>query len=58
VHLREGSGLKEIVDGRAGGALSAGEIDWNGRGVSAAKVAAFDGVGQQTQERFDLVSGH
>jgi hypothetical protein len=58
VHLGKGSWLEEIVDGGAGGALAAGEIDWDGRGVSAAEVAAFDGVGKQTQEGFDFVSGH
>jgi len=58
VHLGEGSGFQEIVDGGAGGALAAREIDGAGGGIGAAEVATFDGMGLEIEEGLDFVGGH
>ena len=58
VHFREGAGLEEIVDGGGGGTDAAGKVEGRGRGISAAKGAAFNGVGLKVEEGFDLLCSH
>lgn len=58
VHLREGAGLEQVVDGGALVSDSAVESDGAGRGVGAAIVAAFHRVGREAKQSLDFVGGH
>jgi hypothetical protein len=58
VHLGEGSGFEQVVDGGAHCARSAWQFDRARRGVGAAEEAALDRMGLEIQERLDLVRSH
>lgn len=58
VHLREATGLEQVVDGRSCCAAALRRVYLKRRRISAAEVAALNNVGDELKVPFDLFGGH